>query len=484
VPSAPSATPLGSGSGLPGAKSQTTTKSATAPAGQVGVPTTGGNAGRTGGQTSDQGTGTTKTPAHPTGAPVGGSDSQGVTANQVKVGVLAPISGAAAFLGEAAVAGIRGYMGLANSQGGVGGRQYQLVVLDTQFEPTVEATATRRLVDQDKVFSIVSVLGDSAAPYVTSKGIPNFTIGLIPPPYSSKYPVVYPLGPNVVDAVARMAYQLTQVLKKPIKSTAVMYDTQNVPVEPWVKYMAKAWEIWGVQVKSTDRFNLSDADCTQLVVKMRNLNVDFWNLAQSLGWTLCEQAMARQRWFPPQSRGGIYTPDAYFIAQVGPTADGIVGQQMGPQIGKNYGQPWPYGNGGKNPQTDAYVESMKRFSPRNADIRTLESAWAQVFWSAGRLLDESIKAQNGAITWKGVNQWIQGQRAWAGGLLPPANFSPTCKTGGAEIFIYDWKYTGKEFVQNDWQPWGGRIQLPTEAKNKIFPGAGDCYVTAMADAEL
>jgi ABC-type branched-subunit amino acid transport system substrate-binding protein len=412
-----------------------------------------------------------------------GPDSQGITADRIKLGVLAPISGAAGFLGEVEVASIRAYLETVNASGGVGGRRYQLVVLDTQLEPSIEAVATKRLVDQDKVFALFSLVGDSSAPYVTSKGIPVVVLGMTNPAFSSRYPTIYPLH-STVDAVAKMAYQLTQVLKVPIKSTAVLYDTQNVPIEPWAKYMAKAFEIWGVQVKSVDRFNLSDGDCTQIVVKLQRLAIDYWQIAQTLGWPLCEQAMHRQNWIPPHGRGGPDTADAYFIAQVGPKGDGVIANGLGGvQIARNYGQPWPYNKEGKAPAVDAYVESMKKYSPRNADMRSLESIWAQFYWSAAKLIDEAIKAQSGSITWKGVNQWIQGQTAWTSGVLAPINFSPRCKTGTG-VWLFQWKYDGQQFVQGDWQPYGGPIELPTEAKNKIVPGAGDCYITAMSDAEL
>jgi ABC-type branched-subunit amino acid transport system substrate-binding protein len=416
------------------------------------------------------------------GVQVDGPDSQGVSASEIKIGVLAPLSGAAGFLGEVEAAAVRAYYESVNAQGGVHGRKYRLVVLDTQFEPTVEATATRRLVDQDKVFALLSILADSSAPYITSKGIPAVTMGATPVSFSSRYPTVYPTV-NIVDLVAQHAYQLTQVLKKPIKSVALLYDTQNLPIGPWAKYMAKAWEIWGVDVKSMDPFNLSNTDCTQLVVKMKQLAIDFWSHAQSLGWPICEQAMARQQWYPPQGRGGVFTPDAYFVAQTGPSGNGVIANNMGPQISRNFGEPWPYGNNGKNPYTDAFVQSMKRFSPRNSDTRSLESAWAQLFWTQAKLVDDALRAQAGALTWKGVNQWIQGQKAWAGGLLSPVSFVPNCKKAVSGS-LFEWKYTGQQFEQSDWQPWGGMIQLPAAAKEKIFPGAGECYETAMADAEL
>jgi ABC-type branched-subunit amino acid transport system substrate-binding protein len=433
------------------------------------------------------GSSTAPLPGQPGGDQAGtvkadGPNSQGVSDTTIRVGVLAPISGAAGFLGENEVDGVRASLELINSRGGVQGRKYQMIVVDTQFEPAVEATGMKRLVEQDKVFAVISVLGDSTGPYVTAKGIPVITFGIVPPAFASKYPTTYPVGLNTVDSVASMAYQLTQVLKLPIKSTAVLFETQNLPIQKWAKYMQKAWEIWGVQVKSVDKFNLSDADCTQLVIKMRDLQIDFWQLAQSLGWPICQQAMNRQNYTPPQGRGGPYTADEHFVGQAGLGSDGVYAETPGVQIVKNTGQPYPYNAANKAPAVDDYLASMKKFSPSSTDPGSLENIWTQQFWAAGKLLDDAIRHQSGAITWKGVNQWIQSQKSWTAGLSSPMNFTPNCKTG-APVWIFQWKAENGKLVQSDWKPYGGPIQLPTEAKDKIA-GGGDCYLSRMADAEL
>lgn len=427
------------------------------------------------------------TPGQPGGDQAGtvkadGPNSQGVSDTQIRIGVLAPISGAAGFLGENEVDAVRASLELINARGGVQGRKYQMIVIDTQFEPAVEATGMKRLVEQDKVFGVISVLGDSTGPYVTSKGIPVVTFGIVPPAFASKYPTTYPVGLNTVDSVASMAYQLTQVLKLPIKSTAVLYETQNLPSQKWAKYMQKAWEIWGVQVKSVDKFNLSDADCTQLVIKMRDLQIDFWQVAQSLGWPICQQAMNRQNYTPPQGRGGPYTADEHFVGQAGLGSDGVYAETPGVQIIQNPGEPYPYNAANKAPAVEDYVASMKKFSPSSTDPGSLENIWTQQFWAAGKLLDDAIRHQSGAITWKGVNQWIQSQKSWSAGLSSPMNFTPGCKTG-APVWIFQWKAVNGKLVQSDWKPYGGPIQLPAEAKDKIA-GGGDCYLSRMADAEL
>src|SRR5207253_11417439 len=130
-------------------------------------------------------------------------------------------------------------------------------------------TSAKKLVEQDMVFALMNVLVDAEAPNVTSKVIPHFVLSMIPSVFSSKYPTTHVFGGNTLDFVSALTYNLTQQVKLPIKTTAILYDTTNVPIAPWVKYMVKAWEKWGVQVKSTDAFNLSDGDCTRTVLKVQ-----------------------------------------------------------------------------------------------------------------------------------------------------------------------------------------------------------------------
>jgi len=412
---------------------------------------------------------------------VSGPSSQGVTDTEIKVGVLAPLSGAAGFLGELELDAVKAYLSDVNAKGGVRGRKYRIISADTRMESPTEATAARRLVEEDKVFALIGTFGDSLSPYAASRGIPTMVFGLLPPVFSSKYPNVYPVGFNNVEANLQMAYALTQVLKLPVKSVAFLYETANVPWGDWAEYAKKAWEHFGVQVKSMDRFNISDGDCTQLMLKIRNLNVDFWQIAQSLGWPLCQAAMARANYTPPYGRGGPYTDDVNFVGQVGQASDGIYAMSNGVQI--KTGTPWPYDPTGKAPAVADFVRSMQQFSPKSADDIGLEGIWAQDFWTSAKLLNEAISRQTDALTWKGVNAWIQSQRNWNGGLIGPANFDPKCKSG-TSLWLFQFKWNGSRLVETDWQPYGGVKPLPVEAKNAVFPGAGHCYLTAIADAKL
>ncbi|MEW6470772.1 MAG: ABC transporter substrate-binding protein [Actinomycetota bacterium] len=410
-----------------------------------------------------------------------------MTDKEIKVGVLAPLSGYAAFLGEVEVDAVKAFLFDANAKGGAKGKQYRVVVADTRFEPATEAVGARRLVEQEKVFALFTTFSDTIGPYVASKGIPNFAFGIVPPAFSSKYPTIYPVGLDTVDSITTMAYTLTQVLKKPIKSVAIAYGTQNIAWGQWADYAKKAWEQFGVQVKSMDRFNVSDGDCTQLVLKIQNLNVDFWQVGNSLGWPLCGQAMHRQGYRPPQGFGGPYTDDINWGNQMGPGYDGVFAMTNGVSLQPDRkGTPWPYDPSGVAPAVDHYMDSMKKYSPKSGTLTDMEGIWPQSFWAQAKALHEAVLRQTDAITWEGVNKWLQAQKNWSSGIVSPGSFAPNCKTNGVQTYIYSYKWNAQanSVEETDWKPYGGVVKVPTEVKNKVMPGGGDCYLTAYADAKL
>jgi ABC-type branched-subunit amino acid transport system substrate-binding protein len=474
------------GSSTTGAITSGTTGAATTTGSSGAGSTTGGNSTSGGGSTS--GAGSSGGGGSSTGGiTIKGPNSQGISDSTIKLGVIAPLSGAAGFLGEAEVAAIRAYTSLVNAKGGVKGRKYQTVIVDSQFIPDLEAQAARKLVDNDKVFALFSVLGDSTGPFVTSRGIPTMVFGLNPPAFSSKYPTTYVTGFSTMDSVSRMAYSLKVLQKKAIKTTAVLYDTSNIPIAPWVKYLSAAWKALGVEVKSEDAFNVSDGDCTNVVLKVQGLKIDFWQSGQSLGWPACAAAMGRQNYQPPFGKGGPYTSDNKFISQGGIGMDMAYGEQVGIQVVQSFGEPYTY-EGAKSkvaPLAKTFVDSIKKYAPNSADTDTLESIWTQTFWVATQALTKAIETQTDALTWKGVNQWFSSQKSYKSGLTSPINFDPKCKTG-SPVWLYQWKFNKAKNVyeQTSWKGYGGPFTMPDSYLNKIVPGAGQCYLTAAADAEL
>ena len=100
----------------------------------------------------------------------------GVTATEIKLGTTQPMTGPLAFYGEM-TKGSRAYFQSINEDGGVNGRKITYAIEDDAYTPAKTVPATKKLVEQEKVFGLFQALGfphTSVAPYLKQKKVPSF----------------------------------------------------------------------------------------------------------------------------------------------------------------------------------------------------------------------------------------------------------------------------------------------------------------------
>ncbi|PML76102.1 ABC transporter substrate-binding protein [Enterovibrio norvegicus] len=83
----------------------------------------------------------------------------GVTENTITFGMSNALSGPASGLGSGVKAGTLAYFEKINQQGGIHGRQINVISLDDGYEPDRAAKNAKRLIYTDKVFALVSFVG-------------------------------------------------------------------------------------------------------------------------------------------------------------------------------------------------------------------------------------------------------------------------------------------------------------------------------------
>jgi ABC-type branched-subunit amino acid transport system substrate-binding protein len=83
----------------------------------------------------------------------------GVTADQVVFGQAAALAGPAAALGTGMKAGLNAAFDEANKKGGVHGRKLKLISVDDGYEPVKSIAATKKLIEEDKVFALIGSVG-------------------------------------------------------------------------------------------------------------------------------------------------------------------------------------------------------------------------------------------------------------------------------------------------------------------------------------
>jgi ABC-type branched-subunit amino acid transport system substrate-binding protein len=116
------------------------------------------------------------------GAAGGAVDRTGVSDTVIKIGVHAPLTGAAPLPQNAFDKGKDVYWKFLAAKGGLFGRNVQIIFKDDQFNPAHAVQVCRELVEQDKVFLLFGVAGSeqitACARYANSVGVPYLSAGV------------------------------------------------------------------------------------------------------------------------------------------------------------------------------------------------------------------------------------------------------------------------------------------------------------------
>jgi branched-chain amino acid transport system substrate-binding protein len=104
------------------------------------------------------------------------AQSPGVTSKSILLGQSAAFSGPAAQLGIQMNLGTKAYFDRVNSHGGVFGRKIELRTRDDRYEAILCVENTRKFIEEDRVFAMVSYVGTPT----TAAAMPIFTEARVP----------------------------------------------------------------------------------------------------------------------------------------------------------------------------------------------------------------------------------------------------------------------------------------------------------------
>lgn len=136
----------------------------------------------------------------------------GVTANRILFGQAAPLTGPAASLGMEMRLGLLAAFAEANKAGGIHGRKLELVSQDDGYEPLQSIVATRRLLEQEKVFALAGPVGTASTaatqPIAADAGAPFIA------PFTGVGFLRMPFKPNVINIRASYWQESETVIER------------------------------------------------------------------------------------------------------------------------------------------------------------------------------------------------------------------------------------------------------------------------------
>jgi ABC-type branched-subunit amino acid transport system substrate-binding protein len=145
--------------------------------------------------------------------PAQATETTGVTATSIKLGISSPKTGSAGLVYGKVPGAMKAYFDYINANGGVNGRKITLVSHDDKYLPRLAATQTTKLVLNDKVFAIVGALGTAThsnaytAAKLAKNNVPSLFVntGFSGFANKAKYPTAFMVLPSYAMEAKIMA---------------------------------------------------------------------------------------------------------------------------------------------------------------------------------------------------------------------------------------------------------------------------------------
>lgn len=393
---------------------------------------------------------------------------EGVTDDELVLGATVTLSGPTGFLGEEVVGAITAYFETVNAEGGINGRRLRLITYDDGGDASQLVANIRRLVEEDKVLALITGLADTALDYVDSQKIPTLTFGVSPAAFASKYPTIFPIVGNALLWTQELiaALEDNDVLEEGMK-VGMIYDNSFLDMTPYLDALEESWENAGAEVVTTDPFSLETGSCESLVLKYRDLGVDWWDF-QTAAWFPCVQAAEQQDYRPRIGWGGWPASVPTIATIAGPSVDGVWGGSNGDQ---------PDGDPrGATEATREFLDAIERYAPELATPEHLDSPAVLGYWAGAKLLVDAIEAQGDVVTKDGMTEWIQSLEDYEIGVTPPiVSMAPDCKTGSEAVWVGQWEWDPASGTASR-EPMGGYFTSPQKEEF-----GGQCFLTKLSD---
>jgi branched-chain amino acid transport system substrate-binding protein len=398
--------------------------------GSAATGASGSGASGSGASGSGEGGGSGEAPL-PSGQAAGGGDRTGVTNSTIKIGVHAPVTGAAAIPQQSFERAVGVYFDYVNRRGGFYGRKVQVIFEDDQFRPDVARAKCKEMAEQEKVFALIGGAGsdqiDACARYAASVGVPYLSAGV-----HETRP-----GQGALSSLPTyFAVSLTYEQQVPLLArlyagkfggdTVVVLTADNDSLDNYHATIAGAIsKVAGGDLAYADRVPKTvQSEAVSIGTKICNSGAKavVWNASPSSLLNVVKSMPCRVTFLGPGLTNGLN-----IVAQVGcPNIDGAMFYSTFPGMdvmrrNAKFVQAYKEKNNGANPDDIG------------AAIYAIESVVGMMLQAAGK-----------DLTRQGFMAGIARARTFNTGVLPPTNFSS--RLGGTAMHLLQADCGRQEYV--------------------------------------
>ncbi|MCW2523538.1 MAG: transporter substrate-binding protein [Frankiales bacterium] len=214
----------------------------------------------------------------------------GSSGSPIKIGVIADLSGAASSGFINSEKGIKAYTVAVNAQGGINGHKIDYVMADSTSTPAGALTAAQKLVQNDKVFAIISDTSDfyGAEPFLLKENVPVIGTGFDGPEWSDRKntnmfnalgytdpSVAFTTGGDTVKKIGGTVCGAVGYLESPSSTASVTA-------------FAKSCTNAGLKTGYTTGVHFGSTDVAPVALKMKSTGVDsiFFSTVPATGFAL------------------------------------------------------------------------------------------------------------------------------------------------------------------------------------------------------
>ena len=342
----------------------------------------------------------------------------GVTDTKILLGQSAAFSGAAAQLGIQMHAGAKAYFDLVNAQGGVYGRQIEIIQADDKYEADLAAANTRRLIDNDNVFALFGYVGtptsNAALPIFTKARVPFFA------PFTGAESLRQPFNRDVFNVRAsyfdETEHLVERLVKTGIKKIAVFYQNDAYG-RAGLAGVERALKLMKVDMVATATVERNSVDVKTAVAKILPTKPDA--VIQISAYASCAAYIQSMK------RAG-YTGQFYNLSFVGSQALANTLGKDGPGVVISQVVPFPWH--AATPVVAEYQKVMKKAGVNDFNFSSLEG------FIAAKVFTEGLKRAGREVTRDKLIRALESinrNNFDAGGF--DVNFSPTSHNGSKYV---------------------------------------------------
>jgi len=359
-----------------------------------------------------------------------------VTDGTIRIGIHAPVTGAAPFPQRAFEQANALYWKYLADKGGVHGRNVEVVFRDDKYNPTSAVQACREMVEKEKVFLIIGFAGTdqigACARYAESAGVPYFSGGVNEDGLS---------GLNRYFAISQTYDQqsalLVKLMKNRIRKTKVAVVVISTPaLDGTVKSITREiTKAGGLQIVRSSRIGkyASDAELLSEAQQLRNSGADIvYVIAAPIPFIkLATNAQAQ----------------AYHPVWVGPgTTNGfqVVAEAGCPSIDSaKFLSPFPQLDAIDDLDPD-YKPAYRRYVGGNPDDIGI------LMWGMNKTIHQMLEATGRDLSRQSFLRTVTSGQVFHSNVYPDVSYSGTIRFGARTAHLLEadcgsrsWKTTGR-----------------------------------------